>query len=1075
MSGTVKFVAGLAVVLVVGAGALWLLEEDGGDVGGGGAVVQGSATDDDALTDLPSAAEGGKSRLTADPSTPTDLGGAAGLTATSDDPAAAAAMAVSKPRAVLEGRVIDEAGRAVAEAKVVYNGSGGVGLARRLGAEGDFPSDPETVTDSRGHFSLEVEIAEDEDEEDALPAILGGGGHGRLALAHSAFRTGMHECPRLTEGTVDMGTIVLEAGARVAGRVVDENGRPIADASVSGRNLEKQSGGLPFNIMGALGGRMSEHLGASTTGPDGRFLVTGLGPGSAEISATADGRQLGLVEDLELQPHETLDVGDVTLGAGEAISGWIVDTQGMPVPGAVVRVSSMARIVVRSLDDMPRNHMGNEFRMREESDADGWFELSGLSSGQYTLHVSADGFGRMDRENVPSGTADLRVTLHTLGGVLLTIVDESEGEPVDGASIRAKPGPEGDFGMVFSNEVLPVLEGEAALAAAGDSAGNARPEGLYYIQNVPPQGARVAITAEGFAAFEVDSSPVDSGGTTRLVAALLPESILAGLVLDPDGELVADAQVTVSAWEPPPAMDMGGGRIELRREVSRGIGGGPSGSTETWQRVRTDDEGRFEVRGVPAGTWELDAKAAGFARSEPVTAELEEGERRANLVLEVPVAGAIAGRVVERDGTPVPAVEVVIKSIEAGSGGDPSAALAAAFVGFDPSGRNTTTDGNGAFLMEGLVPGPYEVSLARRQGMSMGNAMIILGGGSQPAGDPGETQEVEVLARQEAQVELVRAPMARLSGQVLAGGRPAKAVTVSLNEAGSFLPFGGSRAETDRFGRYEFTDINPGEYELSAVAPGAARPVEVGVTLHGGEASTKDLVFSGATLAGKVVDKDSGRGVGGVTINLLPIENVGSGSSESTTSVSFAFVSAGPGGGRSGMQMDMGGGALSRVRTGADGSFQALYVQPGEYTLQAEGGGVVSTEVGPIDVPDESLLDGIVVEAPRGAILTGLVTSSDTGLPLSGTPVSLVPIDGGSREMTVAEEGRYEFEGLAEGEYNVQVMGSGFGGAPLASEVVVLAQGETRVLDLQAAPQEDGGFGGGGRRMTFDIGIGNDG
>jgi len=1063
VSGVVKVVLGLAVVLVVGVGALLLLEDEGAVGPASGAVVLGDAGADAGRTELPEVADGDRAALTADHAEPAALGGEAG--GPEQLPDAAAALEAAEPLALLTGRVVDEAGRPVAEAKVVFHGGGGLLLARRLAPGGEFPDRPQTATDDDGRFALEVELlpADDEDE-DALPGLLGGGGHGQLALVHQAFRTGMHDCPRLVQATLDMGTLVLEPGARVSGRVVDENGRPIADAEVSGRNIAAQSGGLSGGIFSLIAGRAAETHGASISGPDGRFVVTGLGPGPAEISASAEGRQLGLVEDLELAPHQTHDVGDVVLGAGAAIAGWVLDDAGRPVLGARLRVSSMMRIMLNSMDDMPRRHMGQEFRMRAESDVEGRFELSGLSPGQYSVHVEAEGFSRLEQQNVSTGTDDLRLTLRPLGGLLISVADEASGEPLDGARLHATPGPSGSFMGMRGGDALPVLTGAAALAAAGAAAGNLRPEGLYLVQDVPPQGAEVELSADGFATLNLDATPVDPGGFGRAVALLLPESVLAGVVLDSDGEAVPDAKVSIAPWTAPESQGgFGGDEVVISRKLRRTLGGGSSAGN--WRRVRSDDEGHFVMRGVPAGSWELSAKADGFSPSEALVTELAEGERREGLTLVTPVAGAIAGRVVERDGTPVAGAEVQVKIL--GEQGGADALIASAVLGFDPSGRNASTDGKGEFLVGGLLPGSYEVKLAMRQGLSMGNAMMIVMGGSETSNEPDGSVRVDVLPREQAWVELVRPPSATLSGQVLAGGRPVPDLTVSLSPAGSFLPFGGQRARTDRYGNYEFTGVEPGEFDLSAVAPGAASPVEHTLKLDGGQNATQDLVFSGATVTGRVTDADSGQGVGGVTINMIPVKSESSPGFSGTSSMAFSFVSVGPGGGSSGMQMDIGGGALSRVRTAPDGRFEVRWVQPGEYTLQAEGGGVVSTEHGPLDIKDRTLVDGVEIKAPRGAVLMGMLTSVETGMPLSGTPISLEAVGGGDREMTVAEEGRYRFEGLAAGEYSVQVMGSGFGGAPLASEIVNLAAGEERVLDLSAAGDSSGG---GGQGMTISIG-----
>jgi hypothetical protein len=411
------------------------------------------------------------------------------------------------------------------------------------------------------------------------------------------------------------------------------------------------------------------------------------------------------------------------------------------------------------------------------------------------------------------------------------------------------------------------------------------------------------------------------------------------------------------------------------------------------------------------------------------------------------------GHVTSADGTPIAEVTVIVRpksvSGNGGGGGQVSGRLAALLgEGDGPDGpKRATTRKDGSFEVRSLNPGVYEVELAKQSGMNFGRAMVFMDDGTSGSGNDDDIQFATVVAGEEATVDIIQAPMATLEGRVVAGGEPVEVVLVSLNEKGSFMPFGGKQVETDRFGNYVFENVEPGEYEVSTLVPGAALEEKQPVTLEPGRTSEADLVFGGATLIGRVVDKQSGEGARDVTIVLSPIEDSSPEPQEQgQATFEVVMVSRGGGGGGGGMSMSFGGGSQSKVRTDANGDFEVRWLKPGKYSIETLGGAYVNGEAGPIEVEDGESLDDVLIEVDRGATITGVVVSGATGEPLSGAPVSLG--SSGSREMTMTEGGRFTFEGLDAGDYTIEVMGSGFGGPPVASQAVTLDVGELRELNL---------------------------
>jgi hypothetical protein len=958
-----------------------------------------------------------------------------------DSGATTAAQDSTGPQLTLTGRMVDNAGRPISEVRIVFEPAlaGRIVLLGRGSDESAIDDSPETVTDRDGVFNISGPAPESDEDSD-LPGFLRNGA--QLYAVHPRYATLATDVPQLSEGEHDMGPLVMDLGVQITGRVVDDMGRIVHGADVTGRHVQSSQGG-PGRMFRFMSGRGMEKFNKSTSGPDGRFDLFGLPEGGVEVTAQAEGKQVGVSEGVDLELGGRHDIGDIVLQSGELIAGYVMGDDGEPVVGATVRLSSMARIMVRRMEDLPRRQLGQEMRIREQTDEQGHFEILGLGAGQYTVHVSADGFGREDIEDVPTGTSDLSVMLAPLGRLEVRVAHSSTLLPVGDVRIEARAQREGHFGP--PGDLLEVVGPDE------DAVGSDR--GLFTVLGAGRSGTSLVLAAKGFATLEIEGPAVESGGLERLSVSLVPESVLAGRVVDADGTGIVDATVRIQAHDPPSNEEGGWAGHEVRREIRRTIGGGPEQDLmDETTRARTDADGYFEMPGISAGDWELTARAENFVNSEATILSLDAGQSQRDVEVVLEVGGAVVGKVLERDGTPVTGVDVLV-SLQTGrsspSGGGGLMERFASFgggdgdVSFEPPKR-ATTDGAGSFAVHSLKPGTYDVKLAKLNGMGFGNAMVFIDDGS--GGDADENTVVaQVVAGEETYVEVIQQPLATLEGKVMAGGRPVEVTLVSLKEQGSFMPFGGQTAQTDRYGNYVFENVEPGEYEVSTIVPGAAMEETVAVSLAGGESVEADIVFGGATLTGRVTDSETDRGIDDVTIIVTPVSNSG----EEQVQKTFAIVTMemSGGGGGSGMQMDIGGGSQSKVHTDADGNFEVLYLKPGEYSIETLGGGYIAGSAGPVTVEDGDDVDDVDIELARGAALSGLVRSGATGDVLEAVPVSLSS-PAGKREMTMTQNGRYSFDSLGEGDYTLSVMGSGFGGAPLVSEVVTLAVGEVRTLDL---------------------------
>jgi protocatechuate 3,4-dioxygenase beta subunit len=965
-----------------------------------------------------------------------------------------------EPDTQITGRVLDGAGRPVEGAAVSYVREPMSMMALSMIEEGDRPTDllVETMTDREGRFALDGRSAKRNNDG-------GGGGfisirrEPQLVVQHDAFATLVHSCETLEAGAWSAGDLVLEPGASIVGRVVDGSGRGIAGAEVSAANLDDGRGRRGMRIFGmSMFGGVGQQLDAVETGADGRFAVRGLMPGVANVTARKEGLRLGAVEDVELEAHVPADVGDIVMEEGVSISGIVLNEVGEPLEGATVSVSSMARIMINRIEDLPRGQIGQEMGQRATSDENGVFELGGLVGGTYNVHVNADGYAALTQADVAAGTRNIRLEPERLGGLLVTLISARDGQPIDDADIAAST--MGGWSRSWrGGGGSPVLEGADALARAGEEGD---PEGMYLVEHAGLEGTELTVAAEGFGTTSVEAPAVASATVGTMTIELQPESIVAGFVVDGEGNPIERARVTMRAIEPQEdGFQFGRGGMRFAREINIHAGGdheeGERPPDAEQLRTRTGYDGSFEIRGAAAGEWELTASGEGFARSDVTSLTLAEGQEQRDVKVELVKSGSIAGYVTEADGTPVDEARVLVEARSSGGtavvdeAGRMERRLASMFGG---GGGNqgpwrSRTDADGHYEVTGLAPGEYEVKLdGGPGGGGMRGVMVFIG--DDAAEDEEPAVWTTVAEGVEARVDLVAPKRSVVRGRVSAGGQPAADVTVRLRTDSPFA-FGGEGTQTNAFGEYEFTDVEAGDYLVTSIVPGAALEEKTNVKVDAGQTVNADLVFGGATLSGKVVDMSSGFGVPGVTLTAAPSRDGGSGGGDGmfgggSVTMAFEVVEARGPGGPSGMSIDLGGGSVSNVKTDASGNFELKYLKPGKYTVEASGGGYTTGSIGPFDLTDGQDKDDLEVEVQKGAIIEGLVHSGETGARLDKVPVRLS--GDGVREMSATEDGAYRFEGLEPGDYTVEVLGSGWGADAIAGESITLDEGEVRKLDL---------------------------
>jgi hypothetical protein len=285
--------------------------------------------------------------------------------------------------------------------------------------------------------------------------------------------------------------------------------------------------------------------------------------------------------------------------------------------------------------------------------------------------------------------------------------------------------------------------------------------------------------------------------------------------------------------------------------------------------VTTDTDGRFELRDLPAGRWELTASKGGYVtmrygQRRPFEAgrplELTDSQVVQQVNFALPRGAVIAGRVLDEFGEPVAGARVQAHRYQLSQG----------TRRLTPTGSMAQTDDIGAFRLYGLMPGEYYVSALLRAlpaddtSDSTGYAPTYYPG----TGSVTEAQPIALGISEEASISfaLQAVRTARIAGSVVTStGVPlanGMVMLLATDGAGAGpLAFGaGNRIRSD--GSFMLSNVAPGSYTLMATTGGPALrtgggEIEMGtlpITVAADDVTGVTVVTGrGATLTGTVV------------------------------------------------------------------------------------------------------------------------------------------------------------------------------------------------------------------------------
>lgn len=520
--------------------------------------------------------------------------------------------------------------------------------------------------------------------------------------------------------SVDHAALSLDRGAALAGRVVDEKGRPVANARVvvaSAANPE------PVDFV-------DPDRDAIVTAADGSFSIPTLSAGTWRVTATAGDFAPTTSAPIVLDGVHARSGFELQLLAGAVLRGTVTDESGAPVPAANVSV-------------VERTYLPWRASRQVFTDASGKFAIGGLA--RRTVDVVAwhdSGASAIVAADLATKREhDITLKLDVTGTITGTVVDKS-GRPIGDAQVSATPDWASDtvdraaWAVRGVQETMSDQGGAFRFAGLPDGSYRVRAErvggsegtlslstGILTTPNAAP--IKIVVGPDGRALGKIqfaDGTPVSAFtiaiDNTRPLAFVTKDGAFAmpapagtyELTVAGPGFVTSSKQVTIVEGED---RDAGTLTVNAGRSISGRVldehgapvphaivaagallsGGGAElyikSESVAAKDTETDDQGRFVLAGFRPGSLTVSAGKTNAGRSASI--QLPASSDSVTLDLVLGPTSTLTGKVT-RNGQPLGSTIIIASPI--------GAMWSSFFV---------TTGPDGTFAFDALSPGSYVV------------------------------------------------------------------------------------------------------------------------------------------------------------------------------------------------------------------------------------------------------------------------------------------------------------------------------------------------------------------------------
>jgi photosystem II stability/assembly factor-like uncharacterized protein len=497
-----------------------------------------------------------------------------------------------------------------------------------------------------------------------------------------------------------------------------------------------------------------------------------------------------------------------------------------------------------------------------------------------------------------------------------------------------------------------------------DISGNLPFIGVFDIV-VDPDQANTLYAGTGIGVF----SSTDGGATWNTLVQGLPRAGVESLALDSSTRILRAATHGRSMWDLQLPPGPGTGTGTLTGTVVNIANNAPiAGATVSFSggSTTTNASGVYQFSGVASGTYNVTAVATGFfAVTE--SAAVSSGQTT-TLNFRLSPGGKIAGTVTDSSGAAIAGASVHI------------------FGGSIPQNLTLTTNASGAYATDFISTGSYTI-VASASGFAT------------------QTKGTNVTAGQTSTVNFTLAAVAAT------GALNGTVVDISNNVpiSGATVSFSGGTTTTDGNGFYQFTNVAPGTYSVTASHSGFFSSTQSATVSSGATTTLNFQLATGGKLAGTVTNS-SGSAISGATVMI-------SGGSVPTSVT---------------------------LTTSSTGAYATNFIPVGTYTITVSATGFTTqSKTATVNTGQTTTVNFTLSAGGGTGTLSGTVVNISNNAAISGATVSF---SGGST--TTNSSGFYQFTNVAAGTYNVTASHTGYFSS---TQTATVSGGATTTLNFKLA------------------------